>query len=190
MKRQEMLELVQENIKNKNLVNHCLAVEAIMEALAEELNRRAGTDENDVEKWKAAGLMHDIDYGMTADDPEKHALLGAQMLEDMGFDEGIIHAVKAHNEVHGMPRENHMDIALYAADPVSGLIVAAALVRPEKKLSALDAGSVLKRFKEKAFARGAGRQQILECEKLGLSLEEFLSISLSAMQGIAGKIGL
>lgn len=190
MKRQQMLELVRKNIKNKNLVSHCLAVEAIMKSLAEELNRRAGISENDVEKWAAAGLMHDIDYGRTAGDPEKHGLLGAQMLKDLGLDDEIIHAVKAHNEVHGLPRESRMDIALYAADPVSGLIVAAALIRPEKKLSALNAGTVLKRFKEKAFARGAGREQMMECKKLGLTLEEFLGISLSAMQKIADKIGL
>jgi predicted hydrolase (HD superfamily) len=134
--------------------------------------------------------MHDIDYGKTADDPQKHSLLGAKMLEDLGLDDGIIHAVKAHNEIHGIARESRLDMALYAADPVSGLIVAAALIRPEKKLGVLTAGSVLKRFNEKAFARGASREQIMECEKLEISLEEFVGISLSAMQGIAADIGL
>ncbi len=190
MNRQEMLELVKEKIKNKNLVNHCLAVEAIMKALAEELNKKAGSSENDIEKWAITGLVHDIDYAQTADNPEKHALLGAEILEDLGFDGDIVRAVKAHNQVHGIPLESQMDIALYAADPVSGLIVAAALIRPEKKLRALNAGSVLKRFGEKAFARGASRKQIRTCEKLGLTLEEFIDISLSAMKGIAGEIGL
>ena len=190
MDRQEMLGLVKEKIKNKNLVNHCIAVEAIMKALAAELNRRAGRKKFDEEKWAAAGLLHDIDYTQTADRPEQHALLGAELLQEMGFEDDIVHAVKAHNELHKIPLENNMDIALYAADPISGLIVAAALIRPEKKLMAIDAGSVLKRFKEKAFARGASREQIKTCEKLGISLEEFIDISLSAMQKIDKEIGL
>jgi putative nucleotidyltransferase with HDIG domain len=190
MDRQEILELVKEKIKNKNLVNHCLAVEAIMKALAEELNKKAGNNENDVEKWATTGLVHDIDYIQTADDPQRHSLVGAELLEGMGFDADIVKAVKAHNQVHGIPLENQMEIALYAADPVSGLIVAAALIRPEKKLSALNPGSVLKRFKEKAFARGANREQIKTCRKLGTTLEEFIDISLSSMQGISGEVGL
>jgi putative nucleotidyltransferase with HDIG domain len=190
MERQEMLELVKEKINNKNLVNHCLAVEAIMKALAAELNKRAGNEDLDEEKWATAGLVHDIDYAQTADDPQKHALIGAQLLEEMGFDEDIVHAVKAHNEIHGVPLESKMDIALYAADPISGLIVAAALIRPEKKLKAVNTRSVLKRFNEKAFARGANREQIMECQKIGLTLEEFIEISLSAMQGIDSEIGL
>jgi putative nucleotidyltransferase with HDIG domain len=190
MNRQEVLELVKEKIKNKNLVSHCLAVEAIMKALAEELNKKAENSENDVEKWATTGLVHDIDYAQTADDPQKHSLIGAGLLEEMGFDADIVKAVKAHNQVHGIPLESQMEIALYAADPLSGLIVAAALIRPEKKLSALNASSVLKRFGEKAFAKGASREQIRTCEKLGITLEEFIDISLSAMQGISGEIGL
>jgi putative nucleotidyltransferase with HDIG domain len=190
MNRQGMLELVKEKIKNKNLVNHCLAVEAIMKALAEELNKKAGNSENDIEKWANTGLVHDIDYAQTADDPKKHSLVGARFLEEMGFDAKIVKAVKAHNQVHGIPLESKMDIALYVSDPISGLIVAAALIRPEKKLSALNPESVLKRFNEKAFARGANREQIKACEKLGITLEEFIIISLSAMQKIAGDIGL
>ena len=138
MDRIEMLGLVREKIKNRNLVNHCLAVEAIMRSIAEELNKRAGRGENDVEKWAVTGLVHDIDYAETENDPGKHALIGAELLEELGFDTDIIHAVKAHNEIHGVPLESKMDIALYAADPVSGLIVAAALIKPEKKLSAID----------------------------------------------------
>jgi putative nucleotidyltransferase with HDIG domain len=190
MERLEMLELVKDKIKNKNLVSHCLAVEAIMKALAAELNSRTGNGEFDEEKWAVTGLVHDIDYAQTEGDPQKHSLIGADLLEELGFEQDIVHAVKAHNQAHGIPLESKMDMALYAADPVSGLIVAAALIRPEKKLAAIEAGSVLKRFKEKAFARGANREQIMACEKLGLTLEEFIGISLSAMQGIAGEIGL
>ena len=184
MERKEILELVKKNVTNRNLFNHCLAVEAIMGASARELNN---TDE---QKWAIAGLVHDIDYDMTADKPERHSLEGAQILKANGFDDDIIYAVKAHNEYHGLELKSPMDIALYAADPLSGLIVAAALINPAKKLGAIDAQFVLKRFKEKLFAKGANREQILTCTKLGITLERFVEIGLGAMQEISGEIGL
>lgn len=190
MDREQALKLVKEKIKNKNLVNHCLAVEAIMRGLAEELNERDGNGGFDEDKWAMAGLVHDIDYDQTANDPHKHSLIGAEFLKDLGFDDDIVYAVKVHNEIHGIPLKSKMDTALYAADPISGLIVAAALIRPEKKLNAVNAGSVLKRFGEKAFARGANREQIKICEKLGLTLKEFIDVSLSAMQQIDRELGL
>jgi len=184
MERKEILELVKKNVTNKNLFNHCLAVEAIMGAAARELNIADG------QKWTIAGLVHDIDYESTANDPEKHSLIGADMLKDKGFGEDIVYAVRAHNGMHGLPLKSKMDTALYAADPLSGLIVAAALIRPEKKIRALNTQSVLKRFKEKAFARGVSREQIKKCEALGLTLEEFIDISLSAMQKVDKELGL
>ena len=120
--------------KKNRIGESCLAVEAIMKGLAAELNRRSGGNEFDEEKWAATGLVHDIDYRETENDPGKHGLIGAELLNKLGFEADIVHAVKAHNEIHGVPLESKMDIALYAADPLSGLIVAAALIRPEKKL--------------------------------------------------------
>ncbi len=190
MDREQALKLVKEKIKNKNLVSHCLAVEAIMRGLAEELNKRDGNDGLDEDKWAMAGLVHDIDYDQTANDPHKHSLIGAEFLKDLGFDDDIVYAVKVHNEIHGIPLKSKMDTALYAADPISGLIVAAALIRPEKKLNAVNGDSVLKRFGEKAFARGANREQIKTCEKLDLTLKEFIDVSLSAMQQINRELGL
>jgi putative nucleotidyltransferase with HDIG domain len=190
MDREQALKLVKEKIKNKNLVSHCLAVEAIMRGLAEELNKRDGNGGLDEDKWAMTGLVHDIDYDQTANDPHKHSLIGAELLKDLGFDDEIVYAVKAHNEIHGIPLKSKMDTALYAADPISGLIVAAALIRPEKKLNAVNGDSVLKRFGEKAFARGANREQIKTCEKLGLTLKEFIDVSLSAMQQIDRELGL
>ncbi len=108
----------------------------------------------------------------------------------MGFFEELVHAVKAHNERLGFPRETLLDKALYATDPLTGLIVAGALIRPEKKLAVVDIPFLRKRFDEKAFARGANRQQILACSELGLSLEEFLGFGLEAMQGIAEELEL
>jgi len=144
----------------------------------------------DEEKWSLAGLLHDIDYDETKDDPERHSMLGAQMLEELGLPEDVVYAVKVHNERHGLPRNSLMDKALYAADPTTGLIVAGALIRPEKKLSAIDVSFLVNRMKEKSFARGANREQIQSCTELGLTLEEFLGLSLEAMQGAAGQLGL
>jgi len=190
LNRDQILKLVKEKINNKNLVSHCLAVEAIMRGLAEELNERDSNRRLDENKWAMTGLVHDIDYGETAEEPEKHSLIGAEILRDLGFADDIVYAVKVHNQMHGLPFKDDLDKALYAADPISGLIVAAALIRPEKKLNAVNAASVSKRFREKAFARGANRDQIMVCEELGISLEDFIKISLKSMQKINKELGL
>ncbi|MGM0368095.1 MAG: HD domain-containing protein [Actinomycetota bacterium] len=189
MERAEAKQLLYKNLKTKNLRKHCLAVEAIMGEIAEELNRREGGN-HDVESWRIAGLLHDIDYDRTAEDPERHSLIGSEILKDEEVGKDIVYAIKAHNEVHGLPLKSKMDIALYAADPLSGLIVASALISPEKKLDAIDTQFVLNRFGEKSFARGANRDQILACEKLGFSLKEFTAIALKAMKKIGKEIGL
>jgi len=183
MNREEAYKLVKKNIKQKNLVKHCLAVEAVMRKLA----KHFGEDDD---KWALAGLLHDIDYEETADDPERHSLVGGEMLEEMGLDEEIVYAVKAHNGVHGLPRKTRMAQALYAADPLTGLIVASALIHPDKKLNAVDADFVMNRYGEKSFARGADREVIASCQEMGMEIEDFVSISLEAMQGIAKELGL
>jgi putative nucleotidyltransferase with HDIG domain len=181
--RNEALELLKKNLKNKNLVKHCLAVEAVMARLA----KHFGEDET---KWALAGLLHDIDYDTTKSDPHQHSLLGAKMLAEAGLPEDVVYAVKVHNEIHGLPRTSLMDKALYATDPLTGLITAAALIRPEKSLFAIDAESLMKRFGEKAFARGANRETIAACSELELSLEQFMALGLEAMQSIAKELGL
>lgn len=183
MEREQAIALVREHIPQQNLVNHCIAVEILMGALAE----RLGVGSEEKRKWELAGLLHDLDYAQTADDPERHGLVTAQMLAGQ-VEEGIIHAILAHAEK--APRERPMDTALYAADPTTGFIVAAALVRPEKKLSAVELKSLKKRWKEKAFARGASREQMATCEDLGLSRDEFLGVCLEAMKERAEEIGL
>jgi predicted hydrolase (HD superfamily) len=102
----------------------------------------------------------------------------------------MAHAILCHNEAHGVPRETKLDKALFCADPLTGLIIAAALVRPDKKLAGLEAKSVLKRFKEKSFAAGADRKQISQCSELGLELDEFVELGLEAMKVIASDLGL
>lgn len=183
MNREQAISLVKEHIDNQNLFKHVLAVEAVMRRLA----RHFGEDE---ERWGLAGLLHDIDYVETKDDPDRHSLVGGQMLEEMGFDPEIVHAVKVHNDRHGIPRETRMDRALFSSDPLTGLIVAAALIRPEKKLEPVDVPFIMKRFGEKAFARGANRQTIMTCSELGLSLEEFAGLGLEAMKSISSELGL
>jgi len=181
--REEALQILKKKLKNKNLINHCIAVEVVMRRLAQ----RFGEEE---EKWALAGLLHDIDYDDTKDHPELHSLEGARMLAEMGLPEDVVYAVKVHNDRHGLPRTGLMDKALYATDPTTGLIVAGALIKPEKKLSAIDVPFLLNRMNEKSFARGANREQIRSCAELGLTLEEFLGLSLEAMQGAADQLGL
>ncbi|MHB1042490.1 MAG: HD domain-containing protein, partial [Eubacteriales bacterium] len=171
------------NLKNKNLFSHSLAVEAVMRRLAAHF-------QEDVEKWGLAGLLHDIDYDRTRDDPDRHSMEGAGMLEEAGLPADLVYAVRVHNDRHGLPRLSLMDRALFATDPMTGLIVAGALIRPEKKLAAVDVQFLVNRFNEKSFARGANRETIRACSELGLSLEEFLGLGLEAMQGIAGELGL
>lgn len=183
MDRATALALTRERVPNANLVNHCVATEVIMEALA----RHFGLEAADVERWALAGLLHDLDYAETAEDFERHGVVTAELLEDE-LDAEQLHAILAHADK--APRESLMDRALYAADPTTGFIVAAALVRPDKSLANVEVRSLLKRWKEKAFARGASREQMAACEELGMSREDFLSLALVAMQARAAEIGL
>lgn len=183
MQREEALKLMQKNIKQKNLRKHCLAVEAVMAELANYFDK-------DEHKWRLAGLLHDIDYEQTADQPEKHSQIGADMLAEMGMEAKIVKAVRAHNGMHELPRETLMAKSLYAADPLTGLIVASALIHPDKKLEALDTEFVLNRYGDSSFAKGADRDVIASCKELDLELKEFVELSLKAMQGISDDLGL
>jgi putative nucleotidyltransferase with HDIG domain len=179
--RTEALEVVRSRVKNDRLIKHMLATEAVMKALAGRLG-------DDQEIWGLAGLVHDVDYDETSADPERHGIVGAALLRELGVAEPVLQAVESHAGHRN--RTAAMDKALYATDPLTGLIVAAALMHPSKKVGAINPEFVLKRFKEKRFAAGASREQIRTCEELGLPLEEFVAIALAAMQGIAGDLGL
>jgi hypothetical protein len=181
MDRQQAYELARSKFSNKNLFKHVLAVEAVMRGLAEHF----GEDE---QKWGLAGLLHDLDYEQTMNDPDQHTLVTEEMLKEYQLDPQIIEAIKCHNDK--APRTKLMSKAIYAADPVTGLIVAAALMHPDKKLKSIDVDFIMRRFKEKRFAAGANREQIRTCEDLGLSLEEFLGIALKSMQVIDQELGL
>jgi uncharacterized protein len=180
MNRGEALELVTTHVKNRNLVRHMLAVEAIMRDLAGRLGA-------DPDLWGLAGLLHDLDYELSAEDPTRHGLMTAELLAGRDVEPSILQAIRAHV---GGERPATMDKALYVADRLTGLVVAAALIHPTRKLAAIDAEFVLHRFGEKRFAPGANRDEIRSCSELGMSLEEFISLGLRAMQGISGELGL
>jgi len=182
--RQEALKLVYEKIESKNLIKHCLAVEVGMKALANHFGK-------DEEKWGLCGLVHDIDYEQTKDSPMLHSKIGAETLKELEVEEEVCQAVLTHNEAHGIKPENIMAKALYCVDPLTGLIVAATLVLPSKKISQLTVDSVLNRFEEKRFAMGANRKIISQSkEYLGFELKEFAEIVLNAMQEISDNLGL
>jgi putative nucleotidyltransferase with HDIG domain len=181
MNREEALNLVESKVKTKNLVKHMLAVEAIMKRVAEHFNEDVGT-------WALTGLLHDLDYDQTAKDFDRHSILTCQWLQEYGLDEKVLYAIKAHPGK--VQPKSRMDWTLFAADPLSGLIVAAALMHPSKKLKNVTVEFVLNRFKEKRFAAGASREDIKACEKTGLSLEDFVRLALEGMQSVDNELGL
>lgn len=154
------------------------------------MRRLAVNFREDEERWALAGLLHDIDYEQTKDNENQHSLVGGQMLQERGLDEEIVNAVIAHNEVHNISRETRMAKALFCADPVTGLIVASALVLPGKNLASVTVENVLNRFKEKSFARGANRETISKCNELDLTLEQFIKMSLETMKLISNELDL
>lgn len=183
MNREEAIKLVKENIHKKNLFKHMLAVEAIMKEIANRLGE-------DKERWGLVGLLHDIDFEKTENNPQKHALLAEEILKDK-VDSEIIRTIKSHNfENTNVFPESKMEKALVAADSVSGLVIACALVMPSKKLSDVKVETIGKKFKQKDFARNCNRERILFCEKIEISRDKFFEISLKALQEISEELGL
>lgn len=181
MNRNDALDLISQKLKNKNLIKHCLAAEACLKELA----RHFGENED---YWGLAGLLHDIDYEETLNDPSRHGILGGEFLGKQGVAPEIVYAIKAHAG-HLAPK-SRLDWALFATDPLTGLIVASTLMHPDKKLASLDTDFVMRRFKEKRFAAGANREQILTCKNLGFELEQFIEICLRGMKSISNDLNL
>jgi uncharacterized protein len=181
MQRDEALAFVRDKAEKETTVRHLISVEGVMRALA----RRFGEDE---EAWGRVGLFHDLDQDQTHDDADRHAYLAAEWLREAGVDERIVNGVLAH--AHEKYRTDRMSQAVVHADAVAGLLVAAALVRPEKA-QGMKVSSVKKKLKEKAFAPGVNRQEITEVEeRLGIPLDEFLSVGIEGLQSVAGEIEL
>jgi uncharacterized protein len=181
--RAPVLAEVEARVANENLRRHMLATEAIMRALAEHFGE-------DPEVWGLVGLGHDLDSEETEGDFTRHGAVAADTLRGLGLPEEAVHAVAAHNPDTGTVAASRLDVALICADQLSGLITAAALVRPDKDLDGVKLKSVRKRYREGAFARGVDRASIARCEEIGLELDEFFAIGLEAMQRIAPALGL
>jgi len=178
--RQQAIALLRQHIKNERMIFHSLASEAVLRALA----RRLGRDE---EKWGLAGLLHDLDVEITHADPKIHGRETARILAEMGVDPEITEAIKLHNEyATGLPRTTEFHHALAAGETITGLILATSLVYPDKKISSVKPKSVVKRMKEKAFAASVKRENILECELIGIPLDEFAALSIEAMAAMEG----
>jgi predicted hydrolase (HD superfamily) len=182
MSREEALALVREHVKKESNVKHMIAVGAVMRATAMRLGE-------DADRWEAVGILHDIDFeecGGMAD----HTLKAKEILAGK-VDAGVIDAIMAHNyEATGVPVDNKLKIALIAADAVSGLVIACALVMPSKKLADVQVSSIIKKFGKADFAKGVSRERIMRCEELGIPRDEFLAIALDGMSRTAADLGL
>jgi putative nucleotidyltransferase with HDIG domain len=184
LNREEAQQLFDRHVETDNLRKHCLASEAIMKALAERLQQ-------DVELWGIVGLLHDLDFELTRDMPHEHGLKSAEFLEPYGLSKEAVDAIVRHNaEALDLERQTIIDYALTCAESVTGLIVAAALVHPDRRIRSVKASSVKKRMKSKDFARNVNREHIALCERLDMSLEDFIELSLRAMGSIDTELGL
>jgi len=189
MSRDEALKVMESLIKSDNIRKHCLAAEVAMTGLWDYFDKQDKIDWGSSEEWGIIGLLHDADYEITNKSLELHTEETTKKLKEIGAPEQVIDAVRGHCDKE--PRITLMAKAIYAADELTGLIVAASLVRPDKKLDGLTVDSVSKRFKEPAFARGANRDQIKTCEsELEIPLTEFVGIVLNSMKKTAADLGL
>jgi predicted hydrolase (HD superfamily) len=182
--RDQAIVLLHQHVKNEKMIFHCLASEAVLRGIAHRLGR-------DEEKWGLAGLLHDLDVEVTHAEPNIHGTQTDTLLKDYEVDLDILDAIRMHNECSaGKERSTEFQYALAAGETITGLIFATTYVYPEKKLSVVKPKSVVKRMKEKAFAASVRRENILECEKIGIPMDEFAAISIEAMLPIADQIGL
>lgn len=180
--REEELKRLGQHISSPVLLKHMIAVSAIMRGLADRLGE-------DAILWEAVGMLHDVDYERVGEDWGRHGLVSAELVADILPDEAL-HAIRAHNEKTGAKAENKMDIALIASDALSGLVIATALMMPDKKLVSVKVSSLSKKFKDNSFARGVNREKLARCSELSIGLEEFLDIGLASMKSVSVELGL
>jgi predicted hydrolase (HD superfamily) len=182
--RREAVTLLEEHVRDVRLLAHSYASEAVLRALA----RHLGQNED---LWGTTGLLHDLDIELVEGDLTRHGLEAERMLSERGYDPDMVEAILLHNETASKrPRETALQHALAAGETITGLITATAMVQPDRKLASVKVKSVVKRMKEKAFAASVRRENILECEKIGITLAEFVELSLAAMVSIHEKLGL
>lgn len=181
MNRAAAWDLLNEWTKNPRLINHALSVEASMRYMA----RKYGADE---EKWAITGLLHDFDYERYPTLPD-HPTKGSEVLKGLGYPDDVRHAILGHAGL--APRESLMDKALYAVDELSGMVVAVALVRPSKSVYEVDVDSVKKKMKDKRFAAGVNREDVVQgAEELGVPLDSLIADVIEALKAAAGPLGL
>jgi uncharacterized protein len=184
IERDEAVRLMEAYLHGDSLKKHCYATEAIMRAMAQKLG-------HDPEVWGIAGLLHDLDYDETKETPSRHGLRTEEILKGKGVSPDILQAIKAHNaEALGIERKTAFDIALTCSECITGMVVATALVYPDKKIASVKPSSIVKRMKQKEFARSVNRDLIRKCEDLQIPLEEFAQLSLRAMGTISDVLGL
>lgn len=181
--RDEALPLLNNNLRTENLKKHSFAVEAILEDMAKKLGE-------DSQLWGLTGLLHDLDYDFTKNEPERHSQITVKVLSELLPLEAI-NAIKAHNyQYTAQIPQTYLDKSLIAADAVSGLIIATALVMPSKKLADVTTKTLLTKFKDKSFAAGCNRKRIELCEDMELELQVFLELSLNALKRVSDSLGL
>ncbi len=184
MIREKAIDILHKNITNENMIKHCLASEAVMRAIANHLG------ENE-EIWGLTGLLHDIDVEITNADSLIHGTKSAELISELNLPQDSLDAILMHNEMAApRARQTPFEHALAAGETITGLIMATAMVYPDKKLSSVKTKSIVKRMKEKNFAASVKRENILECEKIGISLDHFAEMSLNAMISIDKALGL
>ena len=182
MNRESALAIIEEYVSNENLIRHMLAVEAAMRFYADKLDQ-------DQDLWGITGLLHDFDWEIHPT-LEEHPMAGEPILREKGVPEEIIQAILSHADHTGVPRTTLMQKALYACDEITGLITAAALVRPSRSLDDLKVKSVKKKWKDRRFAAGANREEIAQAaEEFGVELWEHTGNVILAMRGIGTELG-
>ena len=184
MNRTEAFKVLNSYVKNEKMIFHSLASEAVLRGLARHLGR-------DEEKWSLAGLLHDLDVEVTNAEATIHGTQTEALLKDYDIDPDILDAIRMHNEwSSGKERSTEFQYALAAGETITGLIFATTYVYPDKKLTSVKPKSVVKRMKEKMFAASVKRENIMECEKIGIPIDQFAAIAIEAMLPIADQIGL
>lgn len=182
--REEAVALLRKFVKNEKMIAHSLASEAVLQSLGNHLGRNAAA-------WAQAGLLHDLDVEVTNADPYLHGPEAAKWLDEMGIDADVVDAIRMHNEIAtGETRSTEFQHALAAGETITGLIMATAMVYPDKKIASVKTKSVTKRMKEKAFAASVKRENIMECELIGIPIDQFAALAIAAMVEIADEIGL
>ncbi|PYU15339.1 MAG: HAD family hydrolase [Acidobacteria bacterium] len=188
LNRDDAWTLLCEYTQNENLLKHALAVEACVRAYA----RKLGGDE---QLWGLTALLHDFDYERWPNEAhhptQEHPYEGSKILRERGYPEELIRAILSHADYSGVPRQTPLEHALFACDELAGFLTACALVKPGKSIFEVEADSVKRKLKDKAFARGVNRQDVLKgAEELGVPLEEHIRFCIEAMRAVADRLGL